>query len=1425
MKAKLILIVLLALCLWVTETFPQNHNIKQRKFILSGTDSTELKSTEGTFRGPDTYFIGYQWCNEPSAASAIQSNHNSIKTEFLFDWQTNQIPDLNAAQNGAYLLVSDCRFWSGILNDTTLCHSHSMTWEPNLKVLTTNKQREIIANRKGDPTRPIFGFQEINPLAIIPMDTLDSNYSFLKINDTLLIDSIIFANPWGSEYLYRSDYYGMVIDTSKKSQKNFQGYNFCVSVNLKRLGDKYSDTIPDDADVLEIKLPYLLNDTVTTGYITFDGLPTDTIDSIKTAYEEYRGLKTRIYYPNDSTSRFLIKLNMLPADLSAITVTARFRCWGSEGTDKFRNPRLSTPSAKYDPDIKKLGISAIYKGGCPLAIDYIRICSPHTLQVLEGQWDTAFARIIQEDINKVATYNTATGKDVKIHRFNSVTEGSVQNFDIDRYVTRLIGDVFATTTHPVLTVLYDYYVQPPNRVLNCGFVGTSINAPYIEKGERRLNYRYRTMGLIAGSTQGTYTDILTLEQQLNSGYETYYPFTSDEDRALGSHYSYIHFSPDSLAMHPKRIFELSWPDGEDSQTRAFQAFHQFQVWNLFYNEKVTGFQYCDKPWYFQTQNLIEWETFKRTVKKESIDWTKVSTNDPLLDLSWVGADEVELTATQMNSFMRPFTAEEARVIAYSAVGHGCKGLVIDGLSYYEDETYTRYAHRKALLADPLEASDDPYEYLMRDNFGGDFFDYATEKETISDLQFGKFSNIFLNFITLADDKETLTMNNMGCHSNRIYAGRKSVRTELYKIHRLLLDNNTAIKSLSLQAAYGKGIIQSYNQHPRFPLENPDDTLLDKYVRLRNITTRKIFQPHTNLLDSIYTTVPYSTVESKQDQYFDLSLFKYGQDSLINHMVLAIQNRRTDPLRLRYTGVSLNPRYLYFYTSAEMDDFSDHGGIDPLTDSYQTSADWRKIYRKSLGYREISLPIRRLKSTPPPYNIICDTWGYLVKDLTYKYPEDLGSMKYWMKDAYDHQINQFVACTYSKIPIYDTVNVKLRPGEAKFLDIKSYYQPKSISPVSFKFTPFPPPPVPPVLDTCDLLTHGMELYFKKCDSSDANNCLYEIYYINKSDSMNFYVPISAEFITENKLDTTYNIPSGFQYINIKKHGKFQSIWLPDSILSDTTYLGTFKANCINSQVIYKLGTRDCYSTEIVDLRCGICTCCDSVEVGVRPIYPQTFCRVFPWAYHRISLETGENCKYYGLIVRGGFSESNNPLLDDLCITPDSLNPQPIDFSTYNRSIEDPFMNIYCNGICHYCLKFTFTNIYGDSVCSKDYCITINNSQVPINILPSGIMSNQCFSIQPAKQNIPTEELHYDQKIIVDPNPTTGKANVKLNLENDLVGRLVLYTSTGELIKEIYNGKLPSGTSDYQIDLSSQPSGMYIITIESDGMQYIKKFVKE
>jgi hypothetical protein len=218
-------------------------------------------------------------------------------------------------------------------------------------------------------------------------------------------------------------------------------------------------------------------------------------------------------------------------------------------------------------------------------------------------------------------------------------------------------------------------------------------------------------------------------------------------------------------------------------------------------------------------------------------------------------------------------------------------------------------------------------------------------------------------------------------------------------------------------------------------------------------------------------------------------------------------------------------------------------------------------------------------------------------------------------------------------------------------------------------------------------------------------------------------------------------------------------------------------------------------------------------------------LYPTISQNFTLGPGLFCKYYGLTVTGGFSPNDNTLIPSLSIIPDSLNPQPIDFTTYIRWIENPFIDIYCYPVCTYHMNFAFQNINGDIVSNKEFSITIDNSQVPIEITPFGILDLNCLSIFPPKRNIPSEDIHFEQKVIVDPNPTSGKANVRLNLDQEINGRLVLYTATGEFVKEICNGRLPSGCSNYEIDLSSQPSGMYIITIESDGMQYIKKFVKE
>jgi hypothetical protein len=365
-----------------------------------------------------------------------------------------------------------------------------------------------------------------------------------------------------------------------------------------------------------------------------------------------------------------------------------------------------------------------------------------------------------------------------------------------------------------------------------------------------------------------------------------------------------------------------------------------------------------------------------------------------------------------------------------------------------------------------------------------------------------------------------------------------------------------------------------------------------------------------------------------------------------------------------------------------------------------------------------------------------------------------------------------------------------------------------------------------IDTCEALKHNMWLSFEKVATSDANNCKYKVYYHNSSDSFNFNVPIGLAIQSQDSLIVSNSNTSNFEFLNYQTQYGWESYWLPKNpMISDSIFLGYFQNFCDSSRIIYHLGMRDCYVSDTLTLRCRTCDCCNQVNANIAPITTQTLCRVRLLMNQVTVLPSGETCYYYGLRVTGGFTPTDNMAQPAFSVPYNNLNPQAINFQTYSRQIANQFMNIYCYPACTYCLHLTYQNILGEDVCSKDICITIDNSQLPVTIFPSGAIAPGCYSIQPAKPNIPTEDLHFEQEIIVDPNPTTGKANVRLNLKEGLIGRLVLYSSTGEQIQEIHNGKFSAGFSDYEIDLSSQPAGMYIITIETDGMSYIKKFDKE
>ncbi|MEI6092024.1 MAG: hypothetical protein WCR42_16355 [bacterium] len=209
------LIAILTILITVIAT-AQDRGPGQRGLILEPIFGyVNLTSEDYPFSGPDSLVIGFQWPNNLSVANGVYANHNALTPQFtrkrvIVNGDTTYPIDSDKAPNGAYMTLNgfDARnpasaihsVFSHNLQDTAILHVHSMTWETNMQVNPEDNQYQILAKRPSDQTRPIFGMGTV--YGNVPSS--GANYSFLEIPDASYIDHIIFRDPWGSEYLWRS---------------------------------------------------------------------------------------------------------------------------------------------------------------------------------------------------------------------------------------------------------------------------------------------------------------------------------------------------------------------------------------------------------------------------------------------------------------------------------------------------------------------------------------------------------------------------------------------------------------------------------------------------------------------------------------------------------------------------------------------------------------------------------------------------------------------------------------------------------------------------------------------------------------------------------------------------------------------------------------------------------------------------------------------------------------------------------------------------------------------------------------------------------------------------------------------------------------------------------------------------------------------
>lgn len=169
------------------------------------TVATQFHSTNTDFQRPNKFIVGFHWGNEASIAKAILANQNNVYAQYMNEYPKNT-PDYRLFQDSALLMVEGIDTEHGYVYDvfthavldTALLNTHSMAFRSNLLILLNDDQYDIISKRPNDESHPIFGFQTVR--GIVP-DT----GSFLLLDNTVK-DQVVCHNPWGSEYLHRTDY-------------------------------------------------------------------------------------------------------------------------------------------------------------------------------------------------------------------------------------------------------------------------------------------------------------------------------------------------------------------------------------------------------------------------------------------------------------------------------------------------------------------------------------------------------------------------------------------------------------------------------------------------------------------------------------------------------------------------------------------------------------------------------------------------------------------------------------------------------------------------------------------------------------------------------------------------------------------------------------------------------------------------------------------------------------------------------------------------------------------------------------------------------------------------------------------------------------------------------------------------------------------
>lgn len=78
-----------------------------------------------------------------------------------------------------------------------------------------------------------------------------------------------------------------------------------------------------------------------------------------------------------------------------------------------------------------------------------------------------------------------------------------------------------------------------------------------------------------------------------------------------------------------------------------------------------------------------------------------------------------------------------------------------------------------------------------------------------------------------------------------------------------------------------------------------------------------------------------------------------------------------------------------------------------------------------------------------------------------------------------------------------------------------------------------------------------------------------------------------------------------------------------------------------------------------------------------------------------------------------------------------------------------------------------------------------------------------------------------EVQVHPNPTNGKINIDIQLDENAKLKARLYNQAGIMIMDLFEETFESGEHQRQYDVSELRSGQYFLNIELDGERMVRK----